>query len=305
MTEEEYRAAQVELQRAESDRASRRLDNDLARLKIEQQRAANERSFFFRNSATIITASVSFAAAAIAASGPISQYIQKERESQRQQSEERVSRAQMQAQESSRLQQVQLESNRKWRSDAAGYMAAHKDIIFSERYADQERIRDVMALVFPDDVVDAIFRGLKARAASEQGRIVWENGRKALDQIATANESITSVESQPTVVASDLRTLVEQLNGPSRREVSNRLIADYAVDKKAVVSALVGAIQPESSPIAYRVNLYILFTLARVPGGWEGTPAQASAIATLSQSRNATDPTYAKWAERASPRARK
>jgi hypothetical protein len=160
------------------------------------------------------------------------------------------------------------------------------------------------SLFFPGDVVDAIFRGLAVKAETGREKQVWEQGRRNIDQISTANEStVLSTDPSPSFTAADTAALVQLLNGPSRREVSNKLIAEYHVNPKGTVSALVAAIQPEMSASAYRVNLYILFTLARIPGNWLGTSDQIEAIRSLSRSGNMTDPTYARWAAQAVKRA--
>ena len=61
-----------------------------------------------------------------------------------------------------------------------------------------------------------------------------------------------------------------------------------------VVNALISGILPTSEKFSYRVNLYIAFTLARVPGGWEGTTEQLSAIDGLRHTPNNDDPTFKK-----------
>jgi hypothetical protein len=144
MTEEEHRAAQLDLQRQATALRVQEVELDKARLRLEQERAGRERSFVYRNAATIITACVSLAAAVIAASGPISQYIQKQRELQAQE----LSREQTGTQERTKLELARIDSDRKWRGDAAGYLATHRDIIFSKNIEDQQKIRDVMVLVF-------------------------------------------------------------------------------------------------------------------------------------------------------------
>jgi len=299
MTEEELNEAKFLLEEHNAKREDRRFDLEEKRYQLELKRAEREGDFLYRHSTTLITAAISLAAIVVSASGPITAYIQKEKELNQQEILKIREQDQTRQQEEGKLKQAQLESDRKWRSDAASYLSTHKEIIFSNNTDDQVRIREVMLLVFPSDVVDAIFKGLEVRATSSASREVWTGGRKAVDQVVTSNESTVSGARLPPDAYSSKQSLVELLNGPNRRDASNSLIRDYARNRSGVVTSLNAAIQPESEAIAYRVNLYILFTLARIPDQWEGTAEQIKAIEHLTSSKNMADPTYQKWAKQA------
>ncbi|MFL6631367.1 MAG: WD40 repeat domain-containing protein, partial [Massilia sp.] len=93
--------------------------------------------------------------------------------------------------------------------------------------------------------------------------------------------------------------LIEQLNGPARRTVSDELVKRYERDPSGVIAHLMAAILPDSETKSYRVNLYILRTLARIKSGWRATDADRTALAKLRASKYMSDPTYKGWADQA------
>jgi hypothetical protein len=89
-----------------------------------------------------------------------------------------------------------------------------------------------------------------------------------------------------------LKDLPSLFSGVERRLASDRLIELYPKNKKAVVEALISAIQPDSLRTSYRVNIYVARTLRLIPGKWEGTEAQRDAVAVLKKQRNYQDSTF-------------
>ena len=65
------------------------------------------------------------------------------------------------------------------------------------------------------------------------------------------------------------------------------------------MALLVKTIVPPGEAATYRVNLYILVTLARIQGGWTGTEAERAAVGAIANSSERSDPTYKKWADQA------
>lgn len=104
---------------------------------------------------------------------------------------------------------------------------------------------------------------------------------------------------EPSPGGIDYTNLVEQFSGSDRLTVSNFLIDAYGEEPTDVVSALIEGILMPSEQFSYRVNLYVVFTLARVPGGWTGTNEQLSKIEALRRSSNYRDPTFKKRTEEA------
>ncbi len=80
---------------------------------------------------------------------------------------------------------------------------------------------------------------------------------------------------------------------------SNRLIELYEDKKNVVVEALINSILEPSNSKSYRVNLYIVFTFARISGGWEGSNEQLEKIKSLRETQNYKDDTFRKRVDEA------
>ena len=133
-----------------------------------------------------------------------------------------------------------------------------------------------------------------------RAEILGQSTADALNSDAKANvnqfDVVINDENQAPLNLSK-ENLVNQLTSAERLLVSNRLIEMYKQNKTEVLNALINAILPESDKNSYRSNLYIAFTLGRIPGGWEGTDDQARAIEQLKGHRNYRDPTFKKWVD--------
>jgi alanyl-tRNA synthetase len=92
----------------------------------------------------------------------------------------------------------------------------------------------------------------------------------------------------------DYAELVKQFSTADRLKASNQLVALYPKDHLGVVKALVDAVQPDNAN-SYRTNLYIAFTLARIPGGWEAAEPQYQRIQSLKSSVQMKDSTFSRW----------
>ena len=94
----------------------------------------------------------------------------------------------------------------------------------------------------------------------------------------------------PAEIRSQAEELVALFPGSSRRDASAALVSLYGKAPDAVVEALTSNVKPLSN---YRTNLYIAYTLRRIPGGWHGTPEQLQAITSLRKSPNySSDETF-------------
>lgn len=167
--------------------------------------------------------------------------------------------------------------------------------------------------------IEQRINGLRAEEEQLKSRIKTANDELLVkrEQLAQVNAELdayakrettrpTAAPQIDTPAATDVATLVALFSGPDRRIASDKLIALYAAGKKTeVVSALLGAVAPKEAANSYRVNLYILFTFARIRPTWEGSPAQVSgvqALAALASYYN--DRTYSEWARKAVSQAR-
>lgn len=121
---------------------------------------------------------------------------------------------------------------------------------------------------------------------------------------AVASESTTA--STPSVPAEGLQAatlewLVGQFNAAGRREASDELVRRFMaggpIDRDHITQAVVDSIQSKSRLSGYRVNLYVLVTLARMPA-WSGNAEQRSKVQEASRMFD-EDATYRTWAVRA------
>jgi hypothetical protein len=100
------------------------------------------------------------------------------------------------------------------------------------------------------------------------------------------------LDSASVATAKDPRSLVALFVGDERQQASSKLARLYGSQKRAVVEALVSGIQPSTSKTAYRVNLYVAYTLGRISPSWEGSLPQREAIAALKASPEYAEATF-------------
>jgi len=279
VTEEELNEAKFHLERE--------------RFEFEKDTAARERHFLYRNAATIITAAISLAALAVSLGQVWVEHIRKEREIEV-----------TQAKNDKELKLEELREDRKWKYDTLQFVSSNKDAVFGGDDAERKRIRDVMTVTFPVEVLDKLFSDLEERGKSPEEKATWSEGQKDVDRKVVASTDTTSTTNLPSNILNK-DELVKQLTSSNRRDVSNSLIEMYKQNKKAVVDALINAILPESDSNSYRNNLYVVYTLARIPDGWEGSDGQAQQIAELRRTRNYADPTFKQWVDQTLQNQRK
>lgn len=111
---------------------------------------------------------------------------------------------------------------------------------------------------------------------------------------------------EETVPQADIVASVRLFSGDERLVASNRLVALYPIRKKEVVRALTDALVTERDrPFdAYRINLYVAFTLARIVPSWEGSKEQVAKIRQLTASRFYKDSTFKRRVDEALAGAR-
>lgn len=118
--------------------------------------------------------------------------------------------------------------------------------------------------------------------------------RESLPQVAPA-------------ISGGIADLISKLTGPQRLAASNALIERSRTDSVAVIDALISGLRKQGEEFSYRFNLYVVFTLARIPGGWSGTVSQRDAVLSLRNSanykndetfRNRTEEAVANWRQR-------
>ena len=101
--------------------------------------------------------------------------------------------------------------------------------------------------------------------------------------------------SPPSNTEQQIAELIGKFKGPERSSASDQLVQLYALDKRAVIKALIDGIL-DSGPDAYRVNLYIARTLGSIPN-WEGSDFQLGRLRALSTTSNYRDATFKYWVD--------
>ncbi len=81
----------------------------------------------------------------------------------------------------------------------------------------------------------------------------------------------------------EIGELVDKLDTSDRYAASRKLIEKYTEKPQEVIQALIDSIDQETSN-KYRQQLYIAYTLAKLPDKWEGTEDQFQAVCQLKDS---------------------
>lgn len=114
----------------------------------------------------------------------------------------------------------------------------------------------------------------------------------------------TSSATVPAVTGTSLE-LVKLLGGPDRLRASNALVELHRTDPAGTVAALFSALVPESPRNnSYTINLYVVFTLARLEPFWGATSEQLRTLESLKQYRSYKDPTFKLRVDQATANAR-
>jgi hypothetical protein len=286
-----------ELDQAKFGLDKERLALDTKRADLEEEKAIRERSFFQRNAGPLITGMISVATVSVSAALVIVSFLQYKQTG----IIERTKLSQTKLIEDTKLAQSTLETKRKSNYDALIYLTSHELDIYACAPSKQDRLIKLMNTAFLPDVMTQVIDELKKICPDKKTGPTLKKAERDNDN-RSVNVPIqeTQVSLPPNIL--DIQELEQQLTSPSRREVSNGLIAMYPAKKTQVVKALIDSILPQSDPRSYRHNLYVAFTLARIPGGWKSTQEQKDRIYELSDSnrtQNAKDPTFSKWTKQA------
>jgi hypothetical protein len=101
------------------------------------------------------------------------------------------------------------------------------------------------------------------------------------------------------VISGEIADLINKFTGPERLAASNALVERSKIDQVAVVDALINKLRKQDEEFSYRFNLYVVFTLARIPGGWSGTESQRNEVMSLRETSNYSDATFRSRTEEA------
>lgn len=87
-------------------------------------------------------------------------------------------------------------------------------------------------------------------------------------------------------IPGEIADLISKFTGPERLAASNALVERSKSNPLPVVDALISGLRKQTDDASYRFNLYVVFTLARIPNGWPGTDLQRNAVMSLRTSGN-------------------
>ena len=93
-------------------------------------------------------------------------------------------------------------------------------------------------------------------------------------------------------IPGEIADLISKFTGPERLAASNALVERAKSSPVPVVDALISGLREQDDEASYRFNLYVVFTLARIPNGWPGTDQQRERLIALRSSRNYKDATF-------------
>jgi hypothetical protein len=110
-----------------------------------------------------------------------------------------------------------------------------------------------------------------------------------------SEEAISSKQKQ-VVQDAEVNQLVEKLDTPDRYAASRELISRYSEMPNEITTALINSIKKNE----YRKNLYIAYTLAKIPDRWTGEQEQFKKICNLRNDNNyKKDKTFTKRVDQA------
>lgn len=108
-------------------------------------------------------------------------------------------------------------------------------------------------------------------------------------------------------IPGEIADLISKFGGPERLAASNALVERSKTNPNPVVDALIDELGKQHEDLSYRFNLYVVFTLARIPNKWPGTDVQRDKVIALQKSpnyqndatfRSRTDEAISNWRKR-------
>ena len=266
---------------------------DVRRFRFDRAKAKREQRFLFRNSAVLMSGALSLAAVVVSISSVLNT-----RQSTRQhldfQMQETIRKAKSEEQATLRAAN---ETDRKGSLELLQYITVNYDLIYSNKTEKQTRIRNAMELSFPSPALARSFARLAQSAPTTDGPNVWQEEQRKADDAVITGPLKRPIGGGLMPLPTTREALLVALTGQHRRIEAERLAKLEGDDAVNAVGLLLASLLPQSDRWSYRFNLYSVYTLAKVPRGWAGTPAQLSAVEALKRSGNYRDPTFKSWVD--------
>jgi len=148
-----------------------RLQIEREKLDLDKKRSENENRFLSKNFAVIVTFMASLAATLSAGF---------------------LSYSQIQVAKSSHQHEMDMENakqDREWNLEALKFVSANQDLIFNNQPEKQRPIRDVILVVFPPKIAQALFQKLEETATSSDQLLSYRQAQQTASLLASGPES--------------------------------------------------------------------------------------------------------------------
>lgn len=162
------------------------LDFERQRLELEHKRFKLEQNFFRRHAGTIITGLISLSAVLVTVAQIWSAEISKQKELELRVKDHDHQNYKFQVE--AEMQRTEFKQHMK--ENLAIFIAKNSEDFFSESEQNQKRIRDLVAITFPEDIVEELFKRLIVRANAES-KSTWEEGLK---QVSTGRRKKITIQ---------------------------------------------------------------------------------------------------------------
>lgn len=135
--------------------------------------------------------------------------------------------------------------------------------------------------------------------ANDEPKSVLDSQLNASDPVVTLPNASQALQDAKLVSSErTIQEIRESLYSNFRRQFSDILVREINDGKQSTVDSLVDAILPSQNIQSYRVNLYIVYTLARSEK-WKASPERKSLLDGLASTPNYRDPTFKENLDRA------
>lgn len=221
-----------------------KLEIERAKLEIERMRAEREQRFWYKHSATLITALVSLAAVIVSSGQVLSTWIAKNRELQIASIQKQVELEMADKQKAKELAILEEQHKREWNLNTAKFVTENRRIIFNGNPEERILLAKIIPTIFPEDISLALLTRLETVSAPE-AKNTWRVAKRVL----TTPEENVSDDKQ-----------IEPKKVPLPLSIIEALVFNQTPD--AVIAAEIRA-----RGIAFRPSLDILQRLRRLGAG--------------------------------------
>lgn len=270
MTENQNKEEDYTFERERLESEEKRADEEMKfkrdKLEFEKKQFALKNRFLNRNLGVLITAAVTLLVVLIQAG-----QIWKAEQNNRKDLE--ISREQRQQE----LTLNRLENERRWKLDLFQFVSDNMNMIFSDNSDERKRIRNVMVVTFPTEIINALFQNLEL-SVPEDEKQVWRDGIAKIDVVDRNMKQQTLTELLIPMVNQLDRTQQAFNRWTSKNlyleakiiKEGNQIIKDLLISKAHLIPP---DLQEDASKLILHYDVW-LEEFARVRGGKEPDTTQ-------------------------------